>query len=477
MKNLTDTLSSLWGNLTATILSGAEGLGIYVDKRKLTLVQVQKNLSGIKPEFFRQIAYKTDNPEEVLPALRETIQDWKSLGSPVSLAVSSDFGFFQKGVLPIAASENLVQVVAYELDRFLPLPASDLYYTFHVVKETDQEIHFMFLAVPRQRIERWLNILKEAGLRPVGLELAPCAAANAALLLAEKKFPPSWLLLHTMTDGFELTQINGRAVNNFSVKREIPRKDFIRVVQTHLARIVAEGSGSTTLCVYGKFTRDMVNRLSQEYEFEVVHPGQIVLPESPGQREEGESLTAVGAALTCLGKPSVEHNLLPLTEREPVSFRSFSLIKILFCLLVALGLIWAGSALIHKRVLLFQINRQIAAVTPEAREVEGLIKEGRALAQQMENLRNIGASPDTLLMLRNLTQIIPQNTWLYSVRLSKQVLEIGGMSQSASELIPLLEKSGWLKKTEFVSPIVTDANKLEHFKIKAEIKGLETASR
>jgi general secretion pathway protein L len=132
--------------------------------------------------------------------------------------------------------------------------------------------------------------------------------------------------------------------------------------------------------------------------------------------------------------------------------------------------------LIHKRILLFQLNRQIAAVTPEVKEVEGLLKEGRALAQQMENLRKISASPDKLLVLKNLTQIIPKNTWLYNVRLSKQVLEIAGISQSASELIPLLEKSGWLNKTEFVAPIVTDANKLEHFKIKAEIKGLETAS-
>jgi hypothetical protein len=53
---------------------------------------------------------------------------------------------------------------------------------------------------------------------------------------------------------------------------------------------------------------------------------------------------------------------------------------------------------------------------------------------------------------------------------------MGGLSKSAADLIPLLEKSGWLTKTEFASPIVTDANKLEHFKIKAEIKDLELGS-
>jgi general secretion pathway protein L len=169
-------------------------------------------------------------------------------------------------------------------------------------------------------------------------------------------------------------------------------------------------------------------------------------------------------------------NLLPLAEREPVSFKKFSLTNSLLISLLALGLIWAGSALIHKRFRLFQVNQQIAELAPEAREVENLLKEGRALAEQMSSLRTIGASPDKLVILKNLTQTIPTSTWLYSVRLSKQVLEISGTSQSASELIPLLEKSGWLKKTEFVSPIVTDANKNEQFKIKAEIKSLEPAS-
>jgi hypothetical protein len=60
------------------------------------------------------------------------------------------------------------------------------------------------------------------------------------------------------------------------------------------------------------------------------------------------------------------------------------------------------------------------------------------------------------------------NTWLLNLHLSKQYVNLSGMSTAASDLIPLLDKSGLLKKIEFASPIVTDANKLEHFKIKAE---------
>ena len=107
-------------------------------------------------------------------------------------------------------------------------------------------------------------------------------------------------------------------------------------------------------------------------------------------------------------------------------------------------------------------------MSQEAKEVEGLLKESRALAQQMESLHKIAQSPDKLAILKELTQLIPSNTWLFNLRLSKQHVNLSGLSSAASDLIPLLDKSGLLKKTEFASPIVTDANKLEHFKIKAE---------
>ena len=98
-------------------------------------------------------------------------------------------------------------------------------------------------------------------------------------------------------------------------------------------------------------------------------------------------------------------------------------------------------------------------------------KEINALAKQMKSLRKIGQSPDKLIILKDLTRLIPDNTWLFTLHLGKYV-DISGMSRSASELIPMLDKLGLFKKTEFASPIITDANKFEHFKIKAEFKGL-----
>jgi general secretion pathway protein L len=183
----------------------------------------------------------------------------------------------------------------------------------------------------------------------------------------------------------------------------------------------------------------------------------------------------VGAALRGLGKVPVGINLLPPEERAAAGSTGFSLNKWLLLVLVALAVLWVGSLVVHKRVQLYQVDQELAKVTPDVRQVEKQLEEARALAKQMQNLRRLEQTPNKLKVLKDLTQLIPEHTWLFNLRVSQQNLEMGGMSRSAADLIPLLEKSGWLTKTEFASPIVTDANKLEHFKIKAEIKGLELA--
>jgi general secretion pathway protein L len=181
-----------------------------------------------------------------------------------------------------------------------------------------------------------------------------------------------------------------------------------------------------------------------------------------------EVLPAVGAGLSCLGQTPLGVNLLPPAERAAIRLGRFSFTTMLLLIFLGLSCLWGVSAFIHTRVELYRVNRQIAGLSQEAKEVESLLQESRTLAKQLESLRKVGQSPDKLKVLKDLTQLIPDNTWLFNLHLSMQHVNLSGMSSAASDLIPLLDKSGLLKKTEFASPIVTDANKLEHFKIKAE---------
>jgi len=467
---------SWWNSISLALLSEAGALGAYLDKSGLTLVQVQKGFSGSRITNLARLTRSGDDPDSWAARVEEAISLWGLANSPVSLAVSRDMGFFREVTLPAAAADNLAQVVSYELDRFLPLPGARLYYGFQVLEETDTGIRLMLLALPREPVEECLNLLSRVGLRPISLEPGPVAVANAFSLLGGK-LPPSWLLLHLETDRLELTQIQGKTLSfSKQVRLTAPQKPGDSLA-AEIRRLEEAGSPPKALALYGQAAAEPgILAVARQENLTVITPGNFTIKGLPPEKDlETAAFPALGAALRGLGKVPVGTNLLPPEERTVVRLSGFSLNKLLLLVFLSLVVVWVGSMFVHKRVLLYQVDQELVRVTPDARLVEKQMEESRALAKQLENLRRLEKSPDKLSVLKDLTQLIPDHTWLFNLRISQQNLEIGGMSRSAADLIPLLEKSGWLKKTEFASPIVTDASKLEHFKIKAEIKGLELA--
>ena len=107
-----------WQSFSSSLLAGADGLGVYLDDRALTLAHVEKGLKGLQVQHI--IRLDREGTEDLAPRLKEAVSRWGLEGCPVSLAVSRDLGFLRPAVLPRAAAENLAQVVSYELDRFFP---------------------------------------------------------------------------------------------------------------------------------------------------------------------------------------------------------------------------------------------------------------------------------------------------------------------------------------------------------------------
>ncbi|MHB8070019.1 MAG: PilN domain-containing protein [Desulfobaccales bacterium] len=470
-------LNHWWETISAALLTEGGSLGVYLDRSGLTLAQVQKGFAGFRVTHLERFLTAGEALSSLEVRLREIISPWELANSPVNLAVSRDLGFFREIVLPSAARENLGQVVSYELDRFLPLPAGQLFYDYQILKETETEIHLMLMALPRERVEECLELLTGLGLKPLSLEPGPVAVANAFALLGGKP-PASWLLLQEEPWGLELSCIRGRNLVFSRPLRPQPPQKPADALETEIRHLESEGHPTQALGLYGQAAvTAQITAVARQENLTIITPDDFsVQGLSPGKDLETGALPAVGAALRGLQKVPVRANLLPPEKRVAAGPSGFSLTRLLLTVLTALILVWVGSLMVHKRVLLYQVDQQLAQITPEVRQVEKQLEESRALAKQLNNLRHLERSPNRLNVLKDLTQLIPAHTWLFNLRINRQNLEMGGLSKSAADLIPLLEKSGWLTKTEFASPIVTDANKLEHFKIKAEIKDLEVGS-
>ncbi|MFC6669226.1 PilN domain-containing protein [Marinobacterium aestuariivivens] len=102
-----------------------------------------------------------------------------------------------------------------------------------------------------------------------------------------------------------------------------------------------------------------------------------------------------------------------------------------------------------------QIRAEIEAL------VDGRQYLGRRKAEQLP----------VLFVLDELTQLLPDNTWLSRFELNGQSLRIQGESGSASSLIGILEESEMLMSVDFTSPVtINPRSRRERFSIEARLE-------
>ena len=104
------------------------------------------------------------------------IADFKPTCTTLEIKVSPELGLAKEIELPLAARENLRQSLAYEMHRFTPFSADDVYYNHQIVGATDHLIRVRLAVVPRRlvsKVTQWLsgwNLRFVPGLALPGLE-------------------------------------------------------------------------------------------------------------------------------------------------------------------------------------------------------------------------------------------------------------------------------------------------------------------
>lgn len=118
--------------------------------------------------FDRQLEVNSDELQKVLSQARAM------LGREVEpvLRLQPPESLVREIRLPAAASENLGQVLRYEMDRHTPFSADAVYYGYRVLGQApDNSIRVQLAVVLRERLDQWLDRLHLRGVYP-GLVVA-----------------------------------------------------------------------------------------------------------------------------------------------------------------------------------------------------------------------------------------------------------------------------------------------------------------
>jgi general secretion pathway protein L len=113
-------------------------------------------------------------------------------GRPVVLSIARTELLEKTLTLPLAARNELDQVLAFEMDRETPFAADELYWNYSVagIDQSQGQVFVRLILIPKDRLMPLLTVLGHAGLRPKWVEVADAPTDSAFLPLEDHRRPP-----------------------------------------------------------------------------------------------------------------------------------------------------------------------------------------------------------------------------------------------------------------------------------------------
>ncbi|MBP2635085.1 MAG: ftsA 1 [Firmicutes bacterium] len=118
------------------------------------------------------------NEETLVESLRRIWALHGIKSKHVVVSLSGQNVFLRELLFPAMSDEELRQAIKWELDKYIPSADAENYYFDFVVLESAknlQSCRVLLVAAPLAMINRMTRVLKEAGLKPIALDIEPLA--------------------------------------------------------------------------------------------------------------------------------------------------------------------------------------------------------------------------------------------------------------------------------------------------------------
>jgi Tfp pilus assembly protein PilN len=460
-------------------------IGIDPSGGRLAIVAVRRGVGGSSlavPPLWHEprTAKESSRFEEIEGVLGEFVARNGLVGAGAALVLPAERVYLARAAFPPMKERDLRDAVGMELERLFPLPPAELRYGFRRLAglSTGGKLPLVVAATPSEYIDRWEEIVTRAGLTlsaavpsawavgdalsgPGGLPGEPGStaavlrAAGAAVectLFAsgEPFFCASAPCSPGSASGEGLPLARGGFADPPSSAGDGPVDLF--APQGWYGK---EGDriedGGVVFRVRDAFDRSSASVLS-------------------GSGEGGSTpdpFALLGAFGAALGEGRMD---LLSPQRDGSDSRiSRAFLGAAAVAALAFGIAWPSAVAWKAKAELRGLDAQVAALRPAAEQYEETLSDLDDAQGRIATLRE-AASPsgETLQILRELTDRIPDGTWLLAVRMEGRKVDIEGLSPSASEIFPALTRDGRFRSVEFGAPITRQADNIERFKIRGE---------
>jgi general secretion pathway protein L len=163
--------------------------------------------------------------------------------------------------------------------------------------------------------------------------------------------------------------------------------------------------------------------------------------------------------------------LIPAQQRYQRNYLQVVPTYALFALLIVVGLFALIREPYQQLVYAQQLDAESRRLAVEVRPVAEQEAQLNRIGDRLNALDGLVRGRDANLeALRELSRLLPRDTWLTSYVFQDNVVTINGLSESAASIQKLLEDSPVFRDAQFTSSITRDSSGKDRFAMRASIE-------
>ena len=135
--------------------------------------------AGLPSEAIVQGAFL--NSSAIVDAIREAVEAGKVKGKDVAAAVSGHSVIVKRVNLPHMSREELEDQIQWEAEQYIPFDVNEVNLDFQILENNEDEgqMDVLLVAAKKDLIDDYVQVIQEAGLNPVAIDVAGFAVQNA----------------------------------------------------------------------------------------------------------------------------------------------------------------------------------------------------------------------------------------------------------------------------------------------------------
>ena len=475
-----------------------------------------------------------NTPQEKMDELVTDIRDFSlqhGKADHIVLGIPREKVTLRQITLPSISKEQLQDMISYEVKRHIPIPQKEVYFDYNIANIGTKDNQTIFLGLVRQDdLDFYLNLLERAQLIPTLATISSFGLSNKKMGINSTSKDNVELFID-LGDGLieclamqedrflfakTLEMDEGHLVDDFSIsQKNVNEKIDQEEIEGNLAEKLGFDLINSLSYSFGNANLeeeisikkisitglDAYNIPISDYfkdktDVSVPNPfNQMTMSQIPGRTASALAI-ATGLARRGFDDKLSDLNLLPprLQIKKSSSSFKFSVVLIIIFLILGIGIAYIGNPIsfpkkgnlasvfsehqvpaycfyLPKKLKLMEIINIRDHLKPKVREVKDIDQKIDMLGDEVSKIHDLMEYRSKIEILRELTNIIPEEAWLDRADIDNDKIEIRGRAESAAGLIGVIEQSPFFENVDFPTTISTKrgTNK-EIFRINADIE-------